>query len=440
MARAESDLPKSLYHLITVGTTPPGAGAGVVEALAEDIRAAKPRLAVVLATPDSKDNADRLLEAIGATGKKGRVHLIESAQSIEDAYHAANEELCRMIDGGADPREIVLHFTAGTKVMSAGAVLAAINHEVHSLRYLYSKGRGSASVPITTHPGSLLADRQIRLASTFIAELGFRAAGELLENFDSEELTPAQRETAELMRTLAQAYHDWDNFHVQGFLDSWRAIEARARRVAALQRFLPSRPLVQSLEAIAAAGTTGPRFPEEVLIDLMNNAIRRLAQRRPDDALIRLHRAAELLAQMILEGEFGIRTDDVEIRKVPPRSRTSFEAERRLDDAKIKLGLRKSYELLEILGHPIGAAFRQHDTLRAALHERRNLILAHGTSPASMKLALDFYREVMDIMKLRIKDLRARAAARQFPWIRNDEVLKRLTRQPQGKVSVLKAE
>jgi hypothetical protein len=188
---------------------------------------------------------------------------------------------------------------------------------------------------------------------------------------------------------------------------------------------------------VAATEDKDSDFPEELLLDMINNSIRRMAERHPDDALIRLHRAAELYAQTVLHQDHGIRTDDVEIRKVPPRARSAFEAERRIDDATIKLGLRKSFELLAVLGNPVGEAYLANEPLRELLRQRRYLVLGHGTRPASMNQALTFLKAVEDLLSLRIKDLRARIRSLQFPWIDNDDVLRRLGRAPAGTESVI---
>src|SRR5690606_19457561 len=90
------------------------------------------------------------------------------------------------------------------------------------------------------------------------------------------------------------------------------------------------------------------------------------------------------------------------------------------------------------LGNPIGKAYQEHTTFRTILQERRNLILAHGTKPATIKLALDFLREVLDIFRLRIGDLMERAEDQQFPWIDNTDVMDRLIKRPTGTESVIK--
>lgn len=432
-------LPKGQTHLITVGTRPSAAPTDVVEALLEDLKGARPRKVVVIATEDSKDNAARLLKELGLRGKKARIRALESAQSIDEAYRATNEEINALLEEGIPASEMILHYTGGTKVMSAGAVLAALNYGIQSLRYLFSPGRRTPSVPVITTTAGVLVDKEIRTALTLMRELRFRSARDVVAAMDREQLSAEDRDRCDLLSELALAYSDWDNFRIQGFLGRYLPLHDRLAVVPLFDELRLSERQLKMQQRLVDELEGADIYPEELLLDLMNNAYRRLGERHPDDAMIRLHRAAELFAQGILFQEYRIDTADVEIRKVPPRNRTAFEAERRLEDAKIKLGMRRSYELLEILGNDVGKAYRERAGFQKALHERRHLVLAHGTRPATTELALGFLQEVEGLMKLRIKDLTRRLGELQFPWISNREILSRLQQAPSGSDTVVSA-
>jgi hypothetical protein len=164
--------------------------------------------------------------------------------------------------------------------------------------------------------------------------------------------------------------------------------------------------------------------------------VRRLAERRTDDALTRLYRSAELFAQRLLSERHKIRTEDVDIRKVPPRHRFEFEAVRRLDDIKIKLGLRKSFDLLCYLEDPVGLAFAGSTRLQEVLSERRRLVLAHGVMSAPATLALDFIREFGALLAIELPGWREAAARQQFPWIDNERVLADVAASPDETAAV----
>ncbi len=420
-------------HVVTVGTSPSGAqGTGVVEALLRELAKEKPGFLVLLATEDSTENSERLREGLGLRREDVRVRFVGSPHSLDDVYQAAMEEFQRLEAEGFDPERIVLHYTAGTKVMSAAAVLAAIHRGIRALHYLYSPGPRAPSRLVVTRPEAIMAETDARMAVALVRELRFRSAAERLSRVGTKGLSEAMAARIRTLSSLAEAFADWDTFRVKEFLARYGKIEDAVREDPQLAEFALPPETLEPLTKIAGSEERDGDYPDELLLDLMNNAVRRLIERRHDDALIRLHRAAELYAQVLLLNEYGIRTDDVEIRKVPPRYRTAFEAERRLDDATIKLGLRRSYDLLDILGHPIGEAFRESKALQTTLKARRNLVLAHGTRPASLQLALEFFRAVERLMRLRMGDLRKRMKALQFPWIDNEKVLRSLARRAPG--------
>ena len=436
--KQQQDNDQPVVHLATVGTTPPGfQGPDVIDALIAELKPEKPRRLVVLATADSADNAERLRKGLGVPPAATRIRAIATAQSLDEAYQAASEEIAALLAEGVSPSRIVLHYTAGTKVMSAGAVMAALRYEIQSLRYLFSPGRGHKSESVITSPRTILLDQRLNLAVNMIREMRFRSAIDLLRTVEGCDASPSQLQQLEALRFLAQAYLDWDNFRTGDFLRRYEGGGGQLAKIPSFAAFRVEAAQLESLRRVAAAEDTDGSFPEELLLDLINNSIRRLAERHPDDAIIRLHRAAELYAQTVLAQDHGIRTDDVEIRKVPPRYRSGFESERRLDDATIKLGLRKSYELLAALGNPVGAAFQANEGLRELLRQRRALVLGHGTRPATMNQALTFLKAVEDLLSLRITNLRERNRRLQFPWIDNDDVLRRLGRAPAVTESVI---
>jgi CRISPR-associated protein (TIGR02710 family) len=427
-------------HLVTVGTTP-GNGPDVVDALIEELRPDKPRRVIVLATGDSLDNAERIRKGLRLGASTFAVHPIASAHSLDAAFEATSELIRNLLAEGVQPSSIILHYTAGTKVMSAGAVLAALRYEIQSFRYLYSPGRGQKSEAIATSPTVILADQRIRMAATMVQELRFRSAADMLKATVQCDTSGVVGRHAAGLRALALAYLEWDNFRASEFLRLYEEAIPHFAEVPALSPLRITDTHAAALRRISESERAAKSaYPEELLLDLVNNAIRRLAERRPDDAMIRLYRAMELYAQEVLLSDHGIRTEDVEIRKVPPRYRAAFESERRLDDATIKLGLRKSFELLAVLGNAVGVAFQQHEEVQKGLRERRHLVLGHGTQPGTIAQALHLLEGVFDLLRVRIKDPVAQARRQQFPWIDSEDVLARLGRQRSAEDPVIVTE
>lgn len=416
----------NMAHIVTMGTTPPGAAVNVVDALAADLKRLKPAHISVLATADSQDNAKRLLKDVGIENAKSRIVILESHQSLDEAVRCTSEEIERLCEIGFDRSRITVDYTAGTKVMACGALLAAVTHEVVELRYLAPTEKGKPSVAIRTEPSAVYANKRLAEAIEFFFQFRFQAAAEAAENVDTVMLSPGAQQSREALRLLGRAFQDLDNFRTAEFLKVYREAAKHIPTTGRMKQLRLDPVVLKGYERVAAAEHMRGEFPLELLIDVFNNAMRRILERRYDDAMSRLYRAAELYAQNILATQYKLYTDDLDIWRIPPRNRSPFEALRRMDDATIKLGLRNSYELLEILGHPVGRAFREDKPFQEVLGARRNLVLAHGTQPCDAKTCHAFLLEIAKLFQLTVPDFKKRARREQLPWINNSEIVESL--------------
>ncbi len=430
MKKIEKALEKGLVYILTVGTSSTSFTSNLIDALIDDLKGLNPSRLILLATKDSQTNAERIIEGLKLKKNATKIVLLKSADSVDEAYMVTNSEITTLENEGIPASQIVLQYTSGTKVMSAGAALAAVGHEIHGLRYLLAKGKGEPSEPVTTAAKAVLADRTPRVALNLFREFRFRVAYEQLRDADFSLLPKEKQQESETLKELSLAYGEWDSFQYQEFQKHLDTLNKKIAKTSPLAEFQLSKNHLNTVKQICLSLEKPYEFPEELLVDMWNNAIRRLIERRADDAYIRLQRAGELYAQKVLWEEYQIRTDEVEIRKVPPRYRTGFEALRRFEDATIKLGFRKSYELLYLLGHPVGKAFSEADELARILDERRDLILVHGVRSAKISAALDFMAGLSKIFQLTIPKFEEEAEKNQFPWIHNSEVIAHLKSSP----------
>jgi CRISPR-associated protein (TIGR02710 family) len=131
----------------------------------------------------------------------------------------------------------------------------------------------------------------------------------------------------------------------------------------------------------ASNGTNGHHY--EIVQDLLLNAERRATQERYDDAVGRLYRAIELLAQIRLLKSHSIKTGNVETQQLPESLREEYEKMRSPVTGKIQLALRNSYELLSKLpGDSLGKLYLENaNKIINALETRNNSLFAHGFQP-----------------------------------------------------------
>ena len=128
--------------------------------------------------------------------------------------------------------------------------------------------------------------------------------------------------------------------------------------------------------------------PFYILGSLINNARRRAEETKYDDAIARLYRSLELIAQIKLN-EYGIDTSDVELDIL---NKHGVEQEFKPDfSGKIKLSLVQDYELLNNLGDDLGEFYiKNKDEFLATISSRNNSILAHGLNSQTEKQYVKF--------------------------------------------------
>ena len=70
----------------------------------------------------------------------------------------------------------------------------------------------------------------------------------------------------------------------------------------------------------------------------------------------------------------------------------------------VRIGLRKAYELLALLGHPVGRAFWDHPDTPPMLERRRRSIMAHGLEPLRRRECEAFIRWTRELGATAIGD------------------------------------
>jgi len=297
---------------------------------------------------------------------------------------------------------VVADITGGTKCMSVALGLVARRWQC-LFRYVGGQERTREGVGIVVN-----GKEQILYGQNPWDALGFEVAEQAFTLFDSGDCGAAERllkdakckaKSPHVTRALAAAeslaagFAAWDRFDhrtarthfqnsVKGSHDlAWFVGEDRAaaiRRV--VESWLARVPPVEE-----------PRTPSrELLIDLLANAGRRRRELRFDDAVARLYRSVELMAQIRLLA-YGIKTKAVPLDRIPEGCRAPLEAE--AVGGVVACGLQAAYRLLECLGDELGCVFRKLLPLpgKGCLEARNNSILAHGFDPAGEKSCKDVW-------------------------------------------------
>ncbi len=182
-------------------------------------------------------------------------------------------------------------------------------------------------------------------------------------------LSSGDQESLIKLQNYCKAFEHWDRFDYATAAD-W--LESLGGNLAG--KYLPALRKLR-METLSESGYWR-------VYDLLMNAERRAAQKRYDDAVARLYRAVEMLAQTRLSQAYQIDTSNVDINRLPEHLREKYANRTSESNPKVQLALTDSYTLLSELDDPVGALYKKKESqVRDSIGKRNHSYLAHGTEP-----------------------------------------------------------
>lgn len=328
---------------------------------------------------------------------------------FDRTYSDCVAALERILQQGYKPSEILVDYTGGTKVMAAALVVAAAEAGVE--RFIYIDGpRGGPGMRVissqeqarATAAGRLSARRDMRLAKELFIHAQWDAAISLARRAATECAVGPDHAPARALEALAECYRSWDRFlHAE----AWQKLCAIGKTDAdALGVSLDGNRSFLHMLGKTENEPCGDRGLA-LVADLLNNAARRGDQGEWDDALARLYRATELLAQVaLLSRADPIDTSACRLEQVPESLRDEWR-HRLGPDGVLKIGLHDAYRLLAALEDPLGRWYVEDRRTQNALFQRNQSILAHGFKPARDADA----RELLGVLREQLVALEPRS-------------------------------
>ncbi|TBR58419.1 CRISPR-associated protein [Westiellopsis prolifica IICB1] len=314
--------------------------------------------------------------------------LIQEPDDLSECYQKASLSI-QSIQQQFPDAQTVADYTGGTKSMSIGLAMAALDYQATlyvttTVRTNIIKiERGELTGQATVAP--VVAQRTIeQFLPIFLQQYNYPAAIAQLKRLLSSMVLPSEtRRQIQSLYACCRGLDAWDRFEHREALEFFES-QMKYREIRQLALFL--KRVINSRGQInenfdSSNGTEGHGY--EIVQDLLLNAERRAVQERYDDAVGRVYRALELLAQIRLLKSYGIRTGDVDIQQLPESLRDEYEQKRSSFKKIIQLALRNSYELLSKLpDDPIGQLYQQNaNKIISTLEVRNNSLFAHGFQP-----------------------------------------------------------
>ena len=402
--------------ILTVGTgTRPDVN--IVMPLLKTIKDSTPQFIGFIVSQESNKFAEEIIRQLEFPSLQFDILTLSDSDNLESIYSRINDWMRSLVARGYSPQEITIDFTSGTKAMTSGVVLAGVAWGCAGLKYISGKRKNGVVQNgterfITVQPNTVLAHRQVEMGRNFINEFRFDSAISVFSSVNKALLEEWEIRLLDGYINVSRAYDCWDRF-LQNRVDGY--LSKVSDDLRELDIFRIPKEIRQRLIAIYKAQEK-EEITEDMLGDLYNNAGRRFIEGKFDDATARLYRLVEMLAQMVLWKKHQIKTGDVPEDWIPTPLRKSFGENRDPKDGRIKIGLKKSYELLHGLDNPLGERYLQNKRISGLLKQRNDSFLAHGTKPISSEACQGLFKETEILLKTVVPNFDQLSEELQFPW------------------------
>ncbi len=385
---------------------------GTSEPIVAAIRHWKPARVVLVHSTDTRVSAETATKEPGLL-QPGNWDLVElhDAQDFGGCIRGIrglDEQTGAWRRKGAD-YDIIVDFTGGTKCMSAALSLVsrrwpcAFSYVGGTQRTKGGTGiviSGKEQMLVTQNPWNALGYQAIEDACLLFDQYAFMPAAKLLDDARKATDDDSVKRTLSTFHQLCEGYERWDRFQHKG---AAQRIAEALKNATDLQTALGStrsdtviRDIRQNHDHLQGLQTAPSSLA--IVRDLLANARRRKDEARYDDAVARLYRAIESLAQIALEQHQLPSTAEVPLDRVPEPLREQWKP--RAEHGNLRLGLQDAYLLLDALGDPLGRQFKEldlHDHKPSSLTARNQSILAHGFQPVPASVFDQLWGQVLTL-------------------------------------------
>lgn len=289
-----------------------------------------------------------------------------------DNFNECFEVLSKKMEEYKNEKNVFIDYTSGTKTMSVSIALLGILYHKHLISISGKRGVEGTIISKTEetkrqNPYLVYDQMNFNKVKTFFNYNRFETSNEILKEIITLE------EDKEKLTNLIDTYNKWDKFQHTEFPK-----DMNSKLFEDIEKQLK---LNQKAMSIILKKTHNHRC-EYILADLINNSQRRCDEGKYDDAIARLYRSLELIAQIRLKTKYNIKTSNVDLEILEKQDIDKDylnQLKNRKKTHKIKIGLKEDYTLLKNLNDHIGQYyFKDSKEYENILNARNQSILAHG--------------------------------------------------------------
>ena len=354
---------------------------------------------------------------------------IDNVDNFKEYFYGIKEKAEEFSD-----EKVIIDYTSGTKTMSVAAAFTSMvcHNKLVSVVGQREKGtvnKGTESIRTQNiYPvyDELIIEKVKDLFNSNRFEAGKLLLSDIVESSDKE-----------LYNQLFDIYYNFDNINYDNALklfDENFLNKIREKWPVLSNKFSENRSALFNMKTIDVDKVDLGKKPWKnkkyrrrcyyILASLLNNAKRRFNEGKYDDAIARLYRSFELIAQIRLREKYNINTSKVDLDYLKKRGLTD-EYLNTLDSCKydlnddVKIGLAKAYDLLEKLNDSLGIFYAEHyNEINQCSSFRNKSILAHGLNFQTKENYESFEKLVLDAASILTNDLEKYLNQTKFPNIR----------------------
>ena len=356
---------QTLSLILTVGTGTAGADSFVAQGLRTTVEILQPRRfwllpSISAASIEVADYVREGLDTFAPWSAEAAYRLFEEPDSLQ-ACRTVVREVIQVARSELGPMErLLVNPTSGTKQMSSGATIAALDEKIGEL--VFTVGERSDGVVKTGterlesfHADSYFAERDFQLARDLFNTGSFAAAASLLRPY------PAIRAERELCALI----HEWERSNYAGAFE------------IAKSGHHPAFPnLLNHLKPLTAEASRGGRPSAYVTADLLNLAKRLFERREHEASLLTACKALEVGLRYDFLQRTGLyepyRLSDLE--SLPGISLAKFNRLRAntQPDGTLFLGLRALGDLLHTQASPLAEVYQNKREIKDVVRIRND--------------------------------------------------------------------
>ena len=360
-----------------------------VEKVVEDLN---PDKVVLFATEDTKEMVDLIKSK---TDKDVEIIQIKDPDDFNECFEVMLKTMMKY-----KGNKLFVNYTYGTKTMSSAMASCSVLMDAPMICVSGERKGGivleGTEKVLRLEPykfkDMLILDRVFNFFNAYDFDASLSEV-ENLKSFDKKEE----------LRDFIRAYQLWDRFQHE---KAYELLE----RVQKFMTFVDKKQVWLNLEFLGSLKRSISKGDEidvykKKLIDLMENARRKIDSGLYDDAVARLYRATELISQIMLK-EIGyddpicIDENSTSERDLKVIEMFKYFAEKKDGKYEIKIGLKSKIELLAEFGIEFAIKMRDDKKLWNLIKIRNESILAHGLKPVSREEAIKFFEILQEYVKV----------------------------------------